>query len=63
MVNIFGKYRPVRIGEIEHIQIQTLSRGQFGDSIAPITSVGKTLDYTEICELLLRIFRPFAAES
>jgi len=32
---------PVRIEDIEHIQIQTLSCGQFGDSIQLITLLGK----------------------
>ena len=39
---------PLRAGDdrppdAEHIPIQTLSPGQFGDSIQLITSVGKTL--------------------
>jgi hypothetical protein len=32
---------PVWIGDGEHIPIQTLSRGQFGDSIQLVTPLGK----------------------
>src|SRR6056297_2549451 len=37
---------PVWIGDREHIQIQTLSRGQFGDSIRLITLLRKYRRYS-----------------